>query len=139
MLELGFVYYPYQGDQTSRLGQIALAPRAIYNCADGKILIMTPEQAMWDRMVEMMGNPDWVDEELFKDRFARAQNADALNILIEQWTQERKVLDLFREAQAHRIPAAPVNTMAIAYADEQLASRQFFVPLPNDDPESARR
>ena len=52
-------------------------------------------------------------------------NADALNILIEQWTQERKTLDLFREAQAHRIPAAPVNTMANAYADEQLASRQF--------------
>ena len=132
MLELGYVYYPYQGEQTSRLGQVALAPRAIYNCADGKILIMTPEQSMWDRMVEMMGHPDWVDEELFKDRFARARNADALNILIEQWTQERKTLDLFREAQAHRIPAAPVNTMANAYADEQLASRQFFVPLPNE-------
>ncbi len=72
MLELGFVYYPYQGDETSRLGQVALAPRAIYNCADGKILIMAPEQAMWDRMVEMMGNPDWTNEELFKDRFARA-------------------------------------------------------------------
>ena len=137
MLELGYVYYPYQGEQTSRLGQVALAPRAIYNCADGKILIMTPEQSMWDRTVEMMGHPDWVDEELFKDRFARARNADALNILIEQWTQERKTLDLFREAQAHRIPAAPVNTMANAYADEQLASRQFFVPLPNEDPKSA--
>ena len=133
MLELGYVYYPYQGDQTSRLGQIALAPRAIYNCADGKILIMTPEQAMWDRMVEMMGHPDWVDEELFKDRFVRAENSDALNILIEQWTQERKVLDLFREAQGYRIPAAPVNSMATAYADEQLAARQFFVPLPNND------
>ena len=137
MLELGFVYYPYQGDETSRLGQVALAPRAIYNCADGKILIMAPEQAMWDRMVELMGNPDWTHEELFKDRFARAQNADALNILVEQWTQERKVADLFHEAQAHRIPAAPVNTMARAYADEQLASRRFFVPLPNADPKAA--
>ena len=137
MLELGFVYYPYQGDETSRLGQVALAPRAIYNCADGKILIMAPEQAMWDRMVEMMGNPDWTREELFKDRFARAQNADALNVLVEQWTQERKVLELFHEVQAHRIPAAPVNTMARAYADEQLASRRFFVPLPNPDPQAA--
>jgi crotonobetainyl-CoA:carnitine CoA-transferase CaiB-like acyl-CoA transferase len=136
MLELSFVYYPYQGEQTSRLGQVALAPRAIYNCADGKILIMAPEQAMWDRMVEMMGNPDWAREEIFKDRFVRAQSADALNVLIEQWTLEHKTLEVFHEAQACRIPAAPVNTMARAYADEQLKEREFFVPLPSRDPKA---
>ena len=44
---------------------------------------------------------------------------------------------LWRESQRRRIPAAPVNTMAEVYADEQLTGAQFFVPLPQRDRNAA--
>ena len=85
---------------------------------------------MWDRMVEMMGNPDWAHEEIFKDRLARGRNHDAMRLFCEEWARDWKKHDLCDAAQAKRIPIAPVNTMADVYADEQLRSREFFVPLP---------
>jgi crotonobetainyl-CoA:carnitine CoA-transferase CaiB-like acyl-CoA transferase len=41
-------------------------------------------------MVEVMGDPEWAREELFKDRLARGANADALNLFIKEWASSWK-------------------------------------------------
>jgi crotonobetainyl-CoA:carnitine CoA-transferase CaiB-like acyl-CoA transferase len=129
-LELALVFYTYEGRQTSRLGRRALGPWGIYECADGLIASNCPEEAMWHRLVELMGNPEWAREEIFKDRLSRGRNNDALKIFFEEWSHGWKKLDLCEAAQAKRIPVAPVNTMADVYADEHLRAREFFTPLP---------
>jgi crotonobetainyl-CoA:carnitine CoA-transferase CaiB-like acyl-CoA transferase len=129
-LELSFVFYTYEGRQTSRLGRRALGPWGIYECADGLIATNCPEEAMWQRLVELMGNPDWAHEELFKDRLSRGRNMDALKLFFEEWSHGWTKADLCAAAQAKRIPIAPVNTMADVYGDEHLRAREFFVPLP---------
>ncbi len=129
-LELSFVFYTYEGRQTSRLGKRALGPWGIYECADGLIATNCPEEAMWQRLVELMGNPEWAHEEIFKDRLARGRNNDALKLFFEEWARGWKKADLCAAAQEKRIPMAPVNTMADVYADEHLRARNFFVPLP---------
>ncbi|MGO9061733.1 MAG: CaiB/BaiF CoA transferase family protein [Candidatus Binataceae bacterium] len=129
-LELSFIFYTYEGRQTSRLGTRALAPFGIYECGDGLVATNCAEEAMWDRLVELMGNPDWAHEEIFKDRLARGRHHDAMRLLLEEWARGWKKHELCAAAQAKRIPMAPVNVMADVYADEHLRSRGFFVPLP---------
>ena len=129
-LELALVFYTYEGRQASRLGKRALGPWGIYECGDGLVVTNCPEEAMWQRLVELMGNPEWAHEEIFKDRLLRGRNSDALKMFFEQWSADWKKAELCAVAQAKRIPFAPVNTFADVYAYEHLRARAFFVPLP---------
>jgi crotonobetainyl-CoA:carnitine CoA-transferase CaiB-like acyl-CoA transferase len=127
MLEMNFMHYTYAGRETSRLGNRALGPWFIADCADGQIFVLAVEEDQWQRLVNFMGNPEWASEELFKDRLSRAQNMDALKALMTEWLAGWKVQDLYRAAQEHRIPFAPINTMRSLYESEHLRERNFFV------------
>jgi crotonobetainyl-CoA:carnitine CoA-transferase CaiB-like acyl-CoA transferase len=129
MLEMNLMHYTYAGRETSRLGNRALGPWFIADCADGQIFVLAVEEDQWSRLVEFMGNPEWAGEELFKDRLSRAQNMDALKALMTEWLGGWKVQDLYRAAQEHRIPFAPINTMSSLYESEHLRDRNFFVDL----------
>jgi len=126
ILEMNFGHYAYAGRETSRLGQRVLGPWFIADCADGKIFVITVEEDQWKRLVDLMGNPEWANDDLFKDRLLRGQNMDALKALMSEWLAGWKVQDLYREAQKRRIPLAPVNTMQHLSENEQLSERKFF-------------
>jgi crotonobetainyl-CoA:carnitine CoA-transferase CaiB-like acyl-CoA transferase len=127
MMEMNFMHWTYAHRETSRLGSRLLGPWFIGDCADGKLLVVTVEEDQWKRLVELMGNPEWASEEIFKDRIARGQNQDALKALMGEWLSQWKAQDLYLEAQKRRIPFAPVNTMRNLYESEHLAARDFFV------------
>jgi crotonobetainyl-CoA:carnitine CoA-transferase CaiB-like acyl-CoA transferase len=129
MLEMNLMHYTYAGRETSRLGNRALGPWFIADCADGQIFVLAVEEDQWQRLVQFMGNPEWAGEELFKDRLSRAQNMDALRALMAEWLAGWKVQDLYRAAQEHRIPFAPINTMQSLYASEHLRERNFFIEV----------
>jgi crotonobetainyl-CoA:carnitine CoA-transferase CaiB-like acyl-CoA transferase len=137
MLELSFVAFTYGGVQTSRLGRRLLGPWGMFDCLDGKILMCCVEEHQWLRLIALMGHPEWTHEELFKDRFARGRNWDALSLLLGEWIKDWKVNDLFQTAQKHRIPVAPVNRVEDVYADSHLRERGFFAPLPVTEPQRA--
>jgi len=129
MLENSFMHWTYAHRQSSRLGRRILGPWFIIDCADGKIFALAVEESQWKALVELMGNPEWAQDDLFKDRISRGANMDALIALSAEWFAQWKVQDLYREAQKRRIPFAPVNTMSALYNSEHLAERKFFVDL----------
>jgi crotonobetainyl-CoA:carnitine CoA-transferase CaiB-like acyl-CoA transferase len=129
MLEMNLTHWTYAHRETSRLGSRLLGPWFIADCADGKIFALAVEEEQWKRLVELMGNPEWAQEDLFKDRISRGQNQDALKALMGEWLSQWKVQDLYVEAQKRRIPFAPINTMRDLYESEHLAERNFFVTL----------
>ena len=129
MLELNFMHYTYAGRETSRLGRRILGPWLLADCSDGVIFVACAEEAQWQRMVEVMGDPAWAHEELFKDRLTRGANSDALNLFIKEWASSWKTQELFHAGQGKRVPFASVNTMKDVYADAQLNFRDYFVTL----------
>ncbi|HKV53808.1 MAG TPA: CoA transferase, partial [Candidatus Binataceae bacterium] len=129
MVEMNLLHYTYAGRETSRLGSRVLGPWFIADCADGQIFVLAVEEDQWKRLVELMGNPEWASDDLFKDRLSRGQNMDALKALMTEWIAGWKVQDLYRTAQEHRIPFAPINTMRSLYESEHLRGRDFFVEL----------
>jgi crotonobetainyl-CoA:carnitine CoA-transferase CaiB-like acyl-CoA transferase len=128
-LEQNFVYYTYMGQVASRLGRRLLYPWGIYQCQDGLIFLVNVEQDQWQRLVELMGNPEWASWEIFKDPFVRAENWDVLKPYIEEWIQGWKVEELWRAGQEQRICFSPVFSMAQLANQEQLRARNFFVAV----------
>jgi len=130
MSESTLIHYTYNGRVTSRLGKYGFGPRTVVPCADGWMHICFLEDVQWERLVELLGNPAWAREEIFKDRYARGDNSDALEPMLSELTRNWKTHDLFLAAQAKRIPVAPVNRASDAYVNPQLRCREFFAPLP---------
>jgi crotonobetainyl-CoA:carnitine CoA-transferase CaiB-like acyl-CoA transferase len=128
-LEQNFVYYTYSDRVASRLGRRQLSPWGMYRCQDGLIFILAVEEDQWQRLVELMGNPEWATWDIFQDQLNRSKNYDVLRMYLEEWTQQWKVEELWHATQARRICVAPVFTMTQMAKQEQLHARNFFVDV----------
>jgi len=128
-LEHNFVFYTYLGWHTSRLGRRLQDPWKIFECKDGPIFLAVAEEDQWQRLQELMGNPDWSQQDLFRNAARRARNKEALHHHLNAWLRDWKVADLFRAGQEKRICFAPVFDMAQLAEQEQLRARNFFVEV----------
>lgn len=124
-----FANYSYQGHTVFREGSAPYQPVATIASKDGFVDIQCMTEEQWQRLVELMGKPDWADMDIFQDVFARAENWDVLEPLITDWLMTKGKQEFYREAQAMGIPSAPVNTTADLVDSEHLAARQFFIDL----------
>lgn len=121
-----FAHWTYQGHI---VGQAALpdsAPICLMRCRDGWVWLQCSEEHHWRSFVEMMGTPDWAQLEIFQDRFTRGANWDALEPLLLEWTLQHEKEEIFREAQARRIPHAPAYTFAELLNNAHLLARGVF-------------
>jgi len=128
-LEMTFEFWPYMKMIATRLGQKPIQPVATMQCKDGYIYLCCIEEHQWRNFVEIMGNPEWANEDIFNNRLARGLNWDALKVLLEDWVGQQSVLDLYRKAQAKRVPFAPVSTMGDLLNSEHLQVRGFFAEI----------
>jgi crotonobetainyl-CoA:carnitine CoA-transferase CaiB-like acyl-CoA transferase len=129
ILELAFEFLPYMGLVASRLGWKPIQPLDFLECRDGWIFLCCVEESQWKTFVDLMGNPEWATMEIFANRMARAQNWDALKLLLQEWAKDQSVDAVYRAGQARRVPLAPVSTMADLLASDHLKVRGFFATV----------
>ncbi len=79
-----------------------------------------------------MGNPDWADNELFKDYETRAKYWDGLRPLIVDWTMNHTMDEIYRKSQEKGAPVGAVYTAKEILDSEQLAARGFFVEAEHE-------
>lgn len=124
-----FSSHTYAGRTESRNSPSPYEPQSLYRCKDGYVYIICAEQAQWERLVEVMGNPAWAHEERFATRDKRGQQTEPLKALISEWTEQHTVEHLFHTCQNARVGAAPVLTQAQLETDTHLKEREFFQPV----------
>ena len=87
------------------------------------------EAAQWNGLAKVMGNPEWMQLEMFQEMFVRAQNADAMYPLIELWTMEHGKMEIMEKCQAAGCPVTAVFTVAEAAEHPHLVARDFLVEI----------
>ncbi|MEX1253497.1 MAG: CoA transferase [Dehalococcoidia bacterium] len=97
--------------------------------ADGFIDVITRTEGQWRTFLQVLGDPEWAENELFKDMNSRSQYWDALEPLVQQETRRFGKQDLFRRGQAAGVSTAAVNTVADAAEAEHFAERGSFVEM----------
>ena len=105
------------------------APATILPCKDGYVWMMALEPGQWDGLRRAMGDPEWARTELFRDMFSRAQNADVIYPLIEQWTMEHGKQEIMDLCQANGCPTTALFTVAEVAEHPHLVERGFFIDL----------
>lgn len=114
-------------DKRTGVGMSLGAPATILPCKDGHVWILCLETAQWNGLAKTMGDPEWMQLDIFQDMFSRAQNSDAMYPLIEQWTMEHGKMEIMERCQANGVPVSAVFTVGEAAEHEHLAARGYIV------------
>lgn len=113
-----------QGNRSSRG-----APWGCYPCAGGDewCVINVRSDDEWRALSQALADPapDWVREVRFDTAAGRIAHADALDVLLSEWTAERTPQQVRDLLQAAGIAAGDVQHPAHQLADPQLAARGY--------------
>lgn len=113
------------GDQNA-----TAAPSGTFGAADGPLNIAANKQEQFMTLCRIIGRPDLIDDERFREREARKANREALNREINAALRARPALEWEEKLSAAGVPAARVLTVEQALDLEQLSDRGFIAELP---------
>ena len=120
-------------EKRTGIGMPLGAPATILPCRDGHVWMLALEPGQWNGLAEVMGNPDWMQLEMFQDMFVRAQNAEAMYPLIEQWTAEHDKQEIMDRCQAAGVPATAIYTVGEAAKAAHLKERGYVTELDHSE------
>ncbi|GGW32532.1 CaiB/BaiF CoA transferase family protein [Streptomyces xantholiticus] len=110
------------------------APRNIYRTADGSWLaVSTSAQSVAERVMHLVGRPEFVDEPWFASGSGRAEHAAELDAAVGGWIARRtrdEAVDAFEKAEA---AIAPVYDIRDVMDDAQYRALGTITEVP--DPE----
>lgn len=111
------------------------APQGVYACEgdDRWLAISVGDDDEWKALCTVIGAPELADDPRYATPEARRANHDDLDHLLSAWTATRDAYEAFHALQGAGVPAGPLLDEAMAFADPQMAARQFFQPLPGRD------
>ena len=121
--------YLATGDVPTRMGNAHpnLVPYAVFDCADGWIIIATGNDAQYRRLCTVLGLPALADAPAYATNADRIANRQALSDLLSSvtvtWPRDR----LLAALEDQGIPAGPINDMADVFADPQVIARQMRI------------
>jgi formyl-CoA transferase len=130
------ITYDQLGELQKRTGNRSHnnAPRNTYRTRDGSwVAISTSAQSIAERVMRLVGRPEFIDEPWFATGAQRAEHADELDEAVGSWIAERdrdEVVKAFEEAQA---AVAPIYDAADIMADPQFEALGTIATVPDDE------
>ncbi len=110
------------------------APRNTYQTKDGKwVAISTSAQNIAERVMRLVGRPEFIEEPWFQKGSERAKHADELDEAVGSWISERttdEVVQAFEEANA---AITPIYNIEDIMNDPQYQALDSIITV--DDPE----
>ncbi|WP_326691025.1 CoA transferase [Streptomyces sp. NBC_01795] len=130
------IWYDQLGYLQPRTGNRSAnnAPRNTYRTADGRWLaVSTSAQSIAERVLRLVGRPDFLDEPWFATGAGRARHADELDEAVGGWIARHdhdEVVRAFEEAQA---AVAPIYDVRDVMADEQYRALGSITEVEDDE------
>ena len=132
LLEAILPEYGYAGSVRQRRGNALLgsAPSNVYPTGDNRwITIGANGDSIFRRFCGAIERPELADDPRFADNQSRRANVAALDRLIEGWTRQHDLGELWEILVRAEVPAAPVYSIADVVADPQYQARDMILRL----------
>jgi crotonobetainyl-CoA:carnitine CoA-transferase CaiB-like acyl-CoA transferase len=110
------------------------APRNTYQTKDGKwVAISTSAQNIAERVMRLVGRPEFIEEPWFQKGSERAKHADELDEAVGSWISERttdEVVEAFEEANA---AITPIYNIADIMQDPQYQALDSIITVDDSE------
>lgn len=118
--------YSTRSDIGGRTGsQHSAAPARIFPCKDGYVHICVLRPNHWRSFLDLVGNPEVLQGEMWDDSFQRRRNHDLIDPFTVEFTKNRTKTEITTLCQARGIPCTPVNSPEDFINDPHIKSRFF--------------
>jgi crotonobetainyl-CoA:carnitine CoA-transferase CaiB-like acyl-CoA transferase len=105
------------------------APYQAFRAADGWLTIGGANQGNWERLVRVLGAPEWLEDARFRTNADRMSNLPALVAAMNERLKALPVREWIAALDAEGVPCGPINSIAQMAADPQAAAREMVVEL----------
>ena len=128
MAGAGVAAYVFTGQSRGRAGvrMNAFYPWQVTPVKDGYFEVITMVDDQWNRFLDLLGSPEWRNDERLENRWLAFQHADALDALWHPWMRERTKAELWKQFSENRISFQPVHTIAEVAESNHLQARDFW-------------
>jgi crotonobetainyl-CoA:carnitine CoA-transferase CaiB-like acyl-CoA transferase len=120
-------FYAVEGSVPTRQKGRKRRGGIVYPCKDGNVCIWIGPH--YPKIMQMLGNPDWSNIELFADPITRTQYMEEFNGFVTIWTKERTMKEIDDLSIQYGVPCSPIRSVKDLVDDDQLASRNYWVEL----------
>lgn len=100
-----------------------LAPYAVFDCADGWIILATGNDAQYRRLCGILGLQDMAEAPEFATNADRIANRAEMTRRLTEATKRFAKTDLLAACEAEGVPAGPINRLDEVFADPQVVAR----------------
>jgi crotonobetainyl-CoA:carnitine CoA-transferase CaiB-like acyl-CoA transferase len=110
------------------------APRNVYGTKDGKwVALSTSASTIAERVMRLVGRPDYIEKDWFKTGAGRVRHADELDAAVGGWIKQRTQAEVIAAFVAAEAAIATVNNIEDVLNDPQYQARESFLRV--QDPE----
>ena len=110
------------------------APSNMYRSSDGVYFsLVASSQAVYVRLCEAVGHPEWVADPRYETLPKRVQNMDALDDGFARWFAERAYARISARLEQCQVPFCKVYDIRDIEADPHFQARQAIIRLPDPD------
>jgi crotonobetainyl-CoA:carnitine CoA-transferase CaiB-like acyl-CoA transferase len=103
------------------------APNNLYPTADGaNILIAANNDSVFNRLAKAIGRVDLLQSTLFNSQKARAENCDAIDAEISDWTMRHQSAEIESILDQNGVPASKILTIADIFNHPHYHARQML-------------
>lgn len=106
-----------------------LAPYAVFDCADGWIILATGNDAQYRRLCTLLRLPGMAAAPEFATNADRIANRAAMTEALADATRHWSKADLLAACEAEGVPAGPINDLAEVFADPQIIHRGLKITV----------
>ncbi len=106
-----------------------LAPYAVFDCADGWIILATGNDGQYRKLCAILGLDPMAEHPDYLTNADRIRNREPLTTAITAKTVTWTKADLLQACEDHGVPAGPINTLAEVFADPQVIARKMQLDL----------
>ena len=100
-----------------------LAPYAVFDCADGWLILATGNDGQYQRLCAVLGLHDMATDPRFATNADRVSNRQAMTERLTAATRSWAKADLLAACEGAGVPAGPINDLAGVFADPQIVAR----------------
>ena len=100
-----------------------LAPYAVFDCADGWLILATGNDGQYRRLCAGLGLEAMAEDARFLTNADRIANRAEMTARITGATKRWAKADLLAACEAEGVPAGPINDLAEVFADAQVQAR----------------
>ena len=125
--------YQSSGDVPGRHGSGAatIAPYRAFATSDGYLVVAAGNNGLFERLSNLLGHPEWSQDERFQSNPQRVKNRDVLDALIESFMAQKNTAHWVAAMEQAGIPCAPVQSIDQTLANEQTQAIGMVQQVPD--------